>query len=317
MILTVTANPAIDVTYTVPDFRPGAVNRVQEVQQRAGGKGFNVARVLVSLGDQVTATGYTGGPGSPWIREQLEAAGVVVDLVEALPDVRRTVVIASASAETTSLWEPGHAPADPAAAEAELLARVSSRLPGVRAVAVSGSLPPRVATDLPLRVAQLAQQHGIPALLDLDGEPLRAAAKGAAAVLTPNTDELAALTGRRPASAADAADAARELVRRGCPAVIATLGGAGMVAVWPGGAVLARPVEQVAGNPTGAGDAAAAAIVRGLGAAGGYEAVDWAAVVTDAVATSAASVLRSTAGEIDLDARARWLGMVQTENVES
>ncbi|MER6668710.1 1-phosphofructokinase, partial [Amycolatopsis japonica] len=44
MIVTVTPNTALDVTYTVDGLRAGDVHRVREVRHRAGGKGVNVAR---------------------------------------------------------------------------------------------------------------------------------------------------------------------------------------------------------------------------------------------------------------------------------
>ena len=57
MILTVTCNPAVDVTYDVDRLVPGAVHRVSRVRQRLGGKGVNVARVLHQLGEPVHALG--------------------------------------------------------------------------------------------------------------------------------------------------------------------------------------------------------------------------------------------------------------------
>ncbi len=50
VILTVTPNPAVDVTYHLDELRPGTVHRVDDVVSRAGGKGINVARVLQQLG---------------------------------------------------------------------------------------------------------------------------------------------------------------------------------------------------------------------------------------------------------------------------
>lgn len=39
MILTVTLNTALDITYRVPALRPHASHRVTEVTERPGGKG--------------------------------------------------------------------------------------------------------------------------------------------------------------------------------------------------------------------------------------------------------------------------------------
>lgn len=61
MILTVTLNTAVDITYRVRALRPHSSHRVSEVTERPGGKGLNVARVLAALGHRVTVTGFSGG----------------------------------------------------------------------------------------------------------------------------------------------------------------------------------------------------------------------------------------------------------------
>ena len=49
-VATITLNPAIDQTVRVDDFPPHHVNRSQQMQFNAGGKGVNVARVLGQSG---------------------------------------------------------------------------------------------------------------------------------------------------------------------------------------------------------------------------------------------------------------------------
>ncbi|HYH31150.1 MAG TPA: hexose kinase [Pseudonocardia sp.] len=320
MILTVTPNPALDVTYRVPALTPGAVHRVTEVAVRAGGKGINVARVLHRLGARAAVLGLGGGDGGHRIRAELIAADLDVELIDALPDVRRTLVVHGGDGVTTSLWEPGPAPVDPAAAADALLTAVRDRLDAVRVVTVSGSLPAGLDPALPARISAACAEHGTPAVLDLDGAPLRSAAATVGAVLMPNTEELAALTGRHPADAADAAGLARELVGPGgASAVVATLGAGGLVVVTPTAAVHARP-PRVTGNPTGAGDAACAAVARYLAAAGPLPASPTALgpvreLATHAAALSAASVLRPVAGEVDPAAYLRWLPHIALEEL--
>ena len=71
MIVAVCVNPAIDVTYRVPELSVGRSHRVREVHARAGGKGINVARVLHQLGESVTVVALCGGAtpcGPRWLR---------------------------------------------------------------------------------------------------------------------------------------------------------------------------------------------------------------------------------------------------------
>lgn len=74
MILTVTMNAALDVTYRVDALERHSSHRVHAVDARAGGKGVNVARVLHSLGHEVFATGFAGGRTGEVIRAELADA---------------------------------------------------------------------------------------------------------------------------------------------------------------------------------------------------------------------------------------------------
>ena len=61
MILCVTLNPALDITHDVPGADWAGVNRPEQVRDRPGGKGLNVARVLRALGADVLVLGLAGG----------------------------------------------------------------------------------------------------------------------------------------------------------------------------------------------------------------------------------------------------------------
>src|SRR5690349_8985145 len=106
MILTVTPNAALDVTYQVDSLTPYATHRVSQVAERAGGKGVNVARVLHSLGEPVLATGLAGGPTGVRLRELLAADTVAEAFLPVAGNARRTVVVAD-RADATGFWEPG------------------------------------------------------------------------------------------------------------------------------------------------------------------------------------------------------------------
>ncbi|MFB7919050.1 1-phosphofructokinase family hexose kinase [Streptomyces sp. NPDC056061] len=71
MILTVTLNTALDLTYGVPELVPHASHRVSDISERPGGKGLNVARVLSALGHETVVTGFAGGSTGTVLRELL------------------------------------------------------------------------------------------------------------------------------------------------------------------------------------------------------------------------------------------------------
>lgn len=72
MILTVTANPAMDKVYFVDEFKMGNVYRPKNICMSAGGKGLNVSRVASLLGEPVTAMGFLGGGTGNFIQKEAE-----------------------------------------------------------------------------------------------------------------------------------------------------------------------------------------------------------------------------------------------------
>lgn len=291
MILTVTLNTALDVTYRVPRLLAHASHRVTEVTERPGGKGLNVARVLAAIGHEVTATGFAGGPTGHLVRDRLAASspGVRDELVPCAGTTRRTLaVVDEASGDTTQFNEPG--PLITAAEWSGFLARYEALLTGgARAVALCGSLPPGVPVGAYATLVRAARTAGVPVLLDTSGEALRRGVAARPDVIKPNAAELAELTGSR-----DPLPATRDARRRGAHAVVTSLGPAGLLAATARGTWRAAPPRPLTGNPTGAGDSAVAGLLSAL-----TEDLDWPDRLTRAVALSAATVTSPVAGEFD------------------
>ena len=143
MILTVTPNAALDISYHVDELVVHQSHRVTAVHQRAGGKGVNVASVLARMGHPVIATGLVGGAAGEEIRADLEARGVTAQFVVVGGSSRRTVnVVSAAHGDATVFNEPGPELAGPD--WQSLVAGIDSLLADAAAtvVVLSGSLPP-------------------------------------------------------------------------------------------------------------------------------------------------------------------------------
>jgi tagatose 6-phosphate kinase len=268
------------------------------VDERAGGKGVNVARVLHALGEPVVATGLVGGGTGASIRTLL--GDLRHSFVEIAKPSRRTTVIADGT-DGTGFWEPG--PQVSADEWAAFVAHYAALLRVTRVVVLSGSLPPGVPVDAYGSLVELARGAGVPSVLDASGEPLRAGLGAGPDVAKPNAHELAMATGMAVGAlpdaeelaiseAADAADALRATAPRHT-AVVASLGPHGLLASTVDGRWHALPGTALKGNPTGAGDAAAAALARGIA----YR-LPWPQRLSDAVGLSAAAVVSPVAGNV-------------------
>jgi tagatose 6-phosphate kinase len=300
VILTVTLNTALDITYRVGSLRPRRSHRVSDVAERPGGKGVNVARVLAALGHEVTVTGFAGGATGDVVRERLAGTSGVRDaLVPVAGATRRTIaVVDELSGDTTQLNEPG-----PQIAPAEwgaFLDGYEQLLGSASAVALSGSLPPGVPVGAYAGLVRSARAAGVPVLLDTCGEPLRRGVAARPDIIKPNSDELAELTGSH-----EPLRATQDARRRGAHAVVASLGPEGLLAVTPEGRWRATPPSPVHGNPTGAGDSAVAGLLSGL-----VENLPWPDRLARATALSAATVRAPVAGEFDRAAYEELRGRV-------
>jgi 1-phosphofructokinase family hexose kinase len=284
VIVVVTPNPAIDVTYRVADLRPGGSHRVAEPARRAGGKGVNVARVLAQVGVDATIVTSVGGTPGREFEDDLVRSGLRARLVPVAGRTRQSIaVVDERTGEATLLNERGAPMPD-----AEPLLAAVRGTPTPRACVVgSGSLPPETPASF---YARLVEEAGAPAVIDATGPALLHAAEAGAAVVKPNRAELAESTG-----VSDPLDGAHALLRLGAGLVVVSLGADGLLAVprdgMPRTARLTRPIV---GNATGAGDAAVAAIARWTTEGG----VDLDALLVRACAWSAAAVLAPLAGEL-------------------
>ncbi|MBN9748200.1 1-phosphofructokinase [Amycolatopsis sp. A1MSW2902] len=290
MIVTLTPNPAIDVTYRVGTHTPGETNRVLEVQRRPGGKGVNVARVLAAVDVPVRTLLPLGGDAGRWLGGALDVP------FEAVPisGETRTTVTVTGDGHPTVYTEPG-----PEVSEEEWRAFGSHLLNCLSAadlLVVSGSLPRGASPDLVADWVRIAREAGVRTLVDASGPALLAAAR-AGAVVKPNQAELLAAT-----SAADEAAGAAALLRLGAQLVVVSRGADGIAAYTSGGVFAVPAIPDVQGNPTGAGDAATAGLAVALAA--GRPLIE---ALHNAAALGAAAVLRPVAGEVDLAAYRRFL----------
>ena len=297
MILTVTPNPALDLTWRVDRLVAGGTHRADTGAARAGGKGLNVARVANAEGASVLALTTAGGRIGAEFAAELTVSGVPHVLVPVAAETRRSIALVDESAgDTTVVNERGENPTD--AEWGGLLAEIVDRHPGVSVLVISGSIPPGAPESLVPMLVAVGADAGVPVIVDTSGPDLLRAADAGATVLKPNAAELVEATGID-----DPVEGARALLGRGAELVLVSLGADGMLAVTATDLLHARLDEPLTGNPTGAGDAAVAACA--VRYADGER--DPELILRRATAWSAAAVLMPLAGNIS----PRWIALEQ------
>jgi tagatose 6-phosphate kinase len=287
VILTVTLNLALDITYHVDTFERGHTTRVGQVSRRAGGKGVNVGRVLHKLGHEVAVTGLAGGHTGEAARAELKSAGLRDQVVEIEGQSRLTIVVVDREGEATGFSEPG--PEVTASEWQAARKHIEEMIRSASAVVLSGSLPPGVPSNAYEQLTYAAHAAGVPTLLDAEGEALALGVRAQPTLVKINRLELRGVTGQHEIAAG-----AQALRGDGAQIVVVTDGPAGLSCFTDDAVIRAAPREVMTGNPTGAGDAASAALAGGL-----IRDAPWPERLADAAALSAAAVSAPEAGSFD------------------
>ena len=263
-IVTLTMNPAIDVSTSVDYVIPDEKLRCGAPTYEAGGGGINVARATRRLGGDALALFPAGGPAGLLLGSLLAAEGVP----------HRAIPIAAWTRENLNATEtvtnrqfrflmPG-----PVLAEGEwqaMLAALAALEPCPRFLVVSGSLPPGAPVDFYARVAEGARRSGMKMVLDASGEPLRRAVRAGVYMLKPSLHEFEELTGERGADESRLPLLGRRLVEdKCCEVLVLSLGARGVL--WMSQTERGRlgtPAVPVKSS-VGAGDSMVAGIVLAL-----------------------------------------------------
>ena len=287
MIYTVTLNPALDKTVTVPGLTVDEVNRIVEVREDPGGKGINVSKVIAKLGGKSCALALLGGTVGEKIKGMLERDGIDVWAFEVQGETRTNLKVVDPKLDMhTDINEPG--PEITIATLDDMLEALVANISRGDIVVLSGSLPKGAPVATYAAWTRACAKAGAKVFLDADGSAL-SHGLGARPYLTkPNDAELSRLCGRELSDVDDIAEEALRIVNGGVGRVVVSMGGAGAVIADEGHVLLARSPKVPVGSTVGAGDSVVAALAyaeeQGMGLA------DAARL---AMATGAANVMQS------------------------
>ena len=261
-VLTVTLNPALDISLSVDQLVPDRKLRADGSRREAGGGGVNVSRVLHRLGVRCVSLVVAGGAvGTELVARMLNEGLDVVD-VPIESDTRESFAITeSATARQYRISVPGPTVSDIEGLRRQILAALGP----ARIVVLSGSVPPGTPEDF-LGTTIDALPPGTTTIVDTSGPALAWVARHSHAIIKPSQRELAELVGWEPATAEQIEAAAREIIDLGrVRAVVASRGPSGALLVTRDGTArwfrppAVRPVSTV-----GAGDSMVAGIAAAL-----------------------------------------------------
>jgi 1-phosphofructokinase family hexose kinase len=296
MIVTVTLNPTLDKTLSVPALRPGEVHRARFLRQDIGGKGINVSRALRALGVTSIPIGFLGGATGRAMRDGLAAQGYDARFVEVPGETRQNLTLLDESTGVyTKINEPG--PTIGPEHLAALYALVDELAAPGDLWALCGSLPPGASPGLYADLVAAVQARGAAAILDTSETALRLGLAARPAGIKPNSEEAAQALGQAVSSDAENVAAVRRLADLLAPAtppapiVCLTRGARGLLLAAGGELVMAEPPPVAARSPVGAGDATLAGLLWALS-----EGCDASEIARRAVACGTAAAMQEGTG---------------------
>ncbi|WP_298118574.1 1-phosphofructokinase family hexose kinase [uncultured Aurantimicrobium sp.] len=254
MIITLTANPSVDLTLELDTFTTGEVNRSTGKHKDPAGKGINVARALHKNSINTAAVFPSDATVGSWIESALSEVGIQTVTTRIAEEVRQNITIVDAHGDTTKINEAG-----PQLSESETAALLS-QIAGVlesspRWLVAAGSLPRGLDGSFYVSLGKLAHEHGVRFAVDTSGGAFAAVAhSGVADLMKPNHEELEELAGRELPTVGDVVEFAQSLLGNPGAAIVVSLGENGALLVNSRGSIWAGHDPVTPDSTVGAGD---------------------------------------------------------------
>ncbi|PTI14990.1 1-phosphofructokinase [Staphylococcus warneri] len=259
MIYTVTFNPSIDYVMFVDDFKIDGLNRAQDTNKFAGGKGINVSRVLKTLGVDSTALGFAGGFPGDFIAQTLKDSDIHTDFIQVDEDTRINVKLKTGQETEVNAQGP-----NVTEAQFQSLLNQIKETSDKDTVIVAGSVPKSIPSDAYAQIAKITRQTGAQLVVDAEKDLVETVLEYQPLFIKPNKDELEVMFNTSVKNDEDVIKYAKQILEKGAQSVIVSLGGDGAIYVDHQQSIKAvNPTGEVI-NTVGSGDSTVAGMVAGL-----------------------------------------------------
>ena len=194
MIITLTPNPSVDRTLAVDRLKFNEILRAAPAQLNWGGKGINISRGLITLGQPSLALGWVGGGTGKTLEDGLIKLGIKTDFVWVDGETRTNTVLQEESNDWYMIVnETGpHIPHD---AIDEMIAKVNKYANPGDIWITSGSLPPGVPEDFYANLIRMLKAKGVQVIFDATAAPFKLGFKEIPWQLYPEVSEAERLVG--------------------------------------------------------------------------------------------------------------------------
>ncbi|CAM2883782.1 1-phosphofructokinase [Vibrio neptunius] len=260
-VVTITLNPALDLTGSLTSLKPGSVSLVNESSLHAAGKGVNVAKVLSDLGAEVTVTGFLGKDNQEMFCQLFKDIGADDQFIRVHGATRINVKLVEQSGKVSDVNFPG------VTVDESALVQFEQKLEQLVEVndyfVLAGSLPKGITPERCASWISYLQEKGKKVLFDSSRAALKAGISSAPWLIKPNDEELSDYVGHPLKSAKECQSAAEELSKLGIENVVVSMGSQGVMWLSQNEWIQCQPPSMNVVSTVGAGDTLVAGLCWG------------------------------------------------------
>lgn len=261
-VLTVTLNPAIDMSGVAEVVRPTRKTRLGETLYEPGGGGINVARVMKALGTEADALYLAGGETGALLDRLVADQGIRGRRIPCSGQTRIAFMVRERQTGLEYRFIPAGSPVAGEDIEA-CLRIIAEKRDGY--LVLSGSLPTGAPADTFARLAAAVDGRPVRVVLDTSGPALAATLSARPVFLVkPSRGELEQLAGRSLDDHALEREASAIVARGEAKLVAVTLGADGAILASADGVLRLPALAVRVRSAAGAGDSFLGAMVWGL-----------------------------------------------------
>lgn len=260
-VVTITLNPALDLTGNLATLNQGSVSLVESGSLHAAGKGVNVAKVLSDLGAEVTVTGFLGSDNQELFCQLFDQMGAQDRFVRVSGSTRINVKLVEHSGEVSDINFPG------VEVNAEAITQFESELDSLMKThdyfVFAGSLPRGITAEQCANWVAHLQQNGKRVLFDSSRDALAKGLDSKPWLIKPNDEELAQFVGRHLETQQQCMEAAESLSDKGIQNIVVSMGAEGVLWLENNQWLQATPPAMNVVSTVGAGDTLVAGLCWG------------------------------------------------------
>lgn len=260
-VVTITLNPALDLTGSLNTFNLGSVSLVNQSSLHAAGKGVNVAKVLSDLGAKVTVTGFLGRDNEELFCQLFNDIGAKDQFIRVNGATRINVKLVEQSGGVSDINFPG------VTVTSNDIKQFEQTLFGLaddhEYFVIAGSLPNGISPELCASWIKQLHQMGKKVLFDSSRGALAAGLNAQPWLIKPNDEELSQFVGRDLKTPLQCQQAASELAQRGIDNIVVSMGAEGVMWLNQGEWLRSYPPKMKVVSTVGAGDTLVAGLCWG------------------------------------------------------